>query len=155
MLTLPIKRKYFDMILSGEKLEEYREIKKYYITRFATLGVGSGDIHTIRFRNGYSKSSPTIECKVTISQDTGKEEWGAEPGKVYFVLKILEVKLVLDILEEKDISLCDKEDTEVIGEVKSDEETEEMQRIFASAAYQNKTILRNHKTEKRGRGLDE
>lgn len=27
MLTLPIKRMWFDMIASGEKKEEYREIK--------------------------------------------------------------------------------------------------------------------------------
>ena len=31
MLTLPIKKKWFDMILSGEKKEEYREIKPYYV----------------------------------------------------------------------------------------------------------------------------
>jgi len=30
MLTLPIKKKWFDMIASGEKKEEYREIKEYY-----------------------------------------------------------------------------------------------------------------------------
>ena len=29
MLTLPIKRMWFDMIPSGEKKEEYREIKEY------------------------------------------------------------------------------------------------------------------------------
>ena len=91
MLTLPIKKKWFDMILSGIKTEEYREIKEYYGTRFAKLGVGSGDIHKIRFRNGYSKNSPTIECKATISQGTGKEEWRAEPNKMYYVLKILEI----------------------------------------------------------------
>ena len=28
MLTLPIKKQWFDMILSGEKKEEYREIKQ-------------------------------------------------------------------------------------------------------------------------------
>ena len=33
MLILPIKRKWFDMILSGEKKEEYRDIKPYYDTR--------------------------------------------------------------------------------------------------------------------------
>ena len=33
-LILPIKKKWFDMILSGEKKEEYREIKPYYDTRF-------------------------------------------------------------------------------------------------------------------------
>ncbi len=34
MLTLPIKKKWFDMIASGEKKEEYREIKPYYDSRF-------------------------------------------------------------------------------------------------------------------------
>ena len=34
MLTLPIKKKWFDMIKSGEKKEEYREIKPYYTSRF-------------------------------------------------------------------------------------------------------------------------
>ena len=34
MLTLPIKKKWFDMIKSGEKKEEYREIKQYWFTRF-------------------------------------------------------------------------------------------------------------------------
>ena len=29
MLILPIKKKWFDMIVSGEKKEEYREIKHY------------------------------------------------------------------------------------------------------------------------------
>ena len=37
MLILPIKKKWFDMILSGEKKEEYREIKEYYETRFRNL----------------------------------------------------------------------------------------------------------------------
>lgn len=29
MLVLPIKKQWFDMIISGEKKEEYREIKPY------------------------------------------------------------------------------------------------------------------------------
>lgn len=33
MLILPIKKKWFDMILRKEKLEEYREIKPYYHKR--------------------------------------------------------------------------------------------------------------------------
>lgn len=33
MLILPIKKKWYDMILSGEKTEEYREIKPYYDNR--------------------------------------------------------------------------------------------------------------------------
>ena len=36
VITLQIKREWFDMILSGEKKEEYREIKPYYKSRFPT-----------------------------------------------------------------------------------------------------------------------
>lgn len=37
MLTLTIKKKWFDLILSGKKKEEYREIKKYYDNRLQNL----------------------------------------------------------------------------------------------------------------------
>lgn len=46
MLTLPIRKKWFDMILSGEKKEEYREIKEYYETRFRNL-FGAITIHPL------------------------------------------------------------------------------------------------------------
>ena len=111
MLVLPIKKKWFDMILSGEKKEEYREMKDYYRTRFAHLFVDpvlgktmepdpfdcwlSSDrvfIGEILFRNGYSSNSPSFvaECRFTIGK--GKPEWGAEPGKKYYVLKIEHIK---------------------------------------------------------------
>lgn len=38
MLTLPIKRKWLDMIASGAKKEEYRELTSYYDTRFSNVG---------------------------------------------------------------------------------------------------------------------
>lgn len=37
MLTLPIKKKWFDMIFSGDKKEEYRKLSEYYATRFRKL----------------------------------------------------------------------------------------------------------------------
>lgn len=46
----------------------------------------------IIFRNGYSSNSPSIKCKVEITTGFGKEEWGAEPNKEYFILKILSVE---------------------------------------------------------------
>ena len=94
MLTLPIKKNWFDMIRTGEKKEEYREIKQYYKARFATLGVEDNSKHYILFRNGYSKKSPTIKCKVGITIGFGKEEWGAKTNEEYFVLKILSVEEV-------------------------------------------------------------
>ena len=113
MLTLTIKKKWFDMILSGEKKEEYREIKPYYTSRLANLfciNTTQSEYHSqniknflqsefakkniceeIMFRNGYSKNSPSFVAKCTLSIAMGKEEWGAEPGNEYFVLTLKEI----------------------------------------------------------------
>lgn len=113
MLILPIKKKWYDMILSGEKKEEYREIKPYYEIRlqnfFGAIAVESlsgykllqGDsvpeeirrepVQQILFRNGYSKESPSFIAKCTLSVGEGRPEWGAEPEKEYFILSIIEI----------------------------------------------------------------
>ena len=90
MLTLPITREWFDLIECGYKKEEYREIKPYYDSRFKELGVPT----VIRFRAGYSKDAPVIECRVIIAKGKGKEKWGAIPGEMYYVLSIKKVKLI-------------------------------------------------------------
>ena len=105
MLTLPIKKKWFDMIKSGEKKEEYREIKPYYdkrlfdYCRLVALEEYAYDVwghpeFEVIFKNGYSKTSPKIKCKVNCRKDYGKPEWGAEPNKKYYVLKILSAEEV-------------------------------------------------------------
>lgn len=38
ILDLPLKAKWYEMIESGNKKEEYREIKKYWIGRLAKCG---------------------------------------------------------------------------------------------------------------------
>ena len=90
MLTLPIKKKWYDMILSGEKKEEYREIKGYYLQRFSKWP--SSDWKEIRFRNGYSEKSPSFIAKCRLKTGYGKPEWGAEPGKMYYILEIREIR---------------------------------------------------------------
>lgn len=87
ILHLTLKKKWFDLIQSGEKTEEYREIKPYWEKRFE--GVISGKIN---FKNGYSKNAACfiVELK-RIEIREGKEEWGAEKGKKYFVLKLGEI----------------------------------------------------------------
>lgn len=113
MIILPIKKKWFDMIASGEKKEEYRDIKPYWDKKFRkvflfarlseyseepTLPYGY-DEHEVVFRNGYNKNSPSFIAKCTLSVGTGKEEWGAENGKQYFILTIHEVlKKSVDLL---------------------------------------------------------
>lgn len=97
MLVLPIKKKWFKMIVSGEKKEEYRELKPYYHTRLKKV-FGFDYINKrveIIFRNGYSHNSPSVRCLCILNIGSGKQEWGAEPQKEYYILtilKILEVK---------------------------------------------------------------
>ena len=113
-MILPIKRKWFDMILSGEKKEEYREIKPYYETRFTNLfkmTVKDGKlikildpfmeipdipVQTITFRNGYSKDSPALEAECTLSVGKGKPEWGAKPDEEYYILHIRSARRIYE-----------------------------------------------------------
>jgi hypothetical protein len=119
VLHLTLKRKWFDLIASGEKKEEYREVKPYWINRLTwhefhneikdldTLitcvvsnshSVPDQDVikanffECIEFKNGYSKNAPKIlvECK-GIEVRGGEKEWGAEPGKKYFVIQLGEI----------------------------------------------------------------
>lgn len=76
------------MIKSGEKKEEYREYKEYYHKRFTTMFERVLENQTeIVFRNGYN----SVHCLCAITVGRGKKEWGAEPNKIYYILKILEV----------------------------------------------------------------
>ncbi len=115
-IRMLIKKKWFDMILSGEKKDEYREIKPYYTTRilhalqlrtcgdvadgFRALrhalacGMDKRPVY-IRLKNGYAKDAPELLAKCTVSIGTGREEWGAEPGVEYYrfhILKIIEYR---------------------------------------------------------------
>lgn len=104
MLILPIKKKWYEMILSGEKKEEYRESKPYYKTRFERLWrgslIGSGVKRKVMFRNGYSKHSPSFIATVTLDIGAGKTEWGAEEGKNYYILKICDIEPKAESEEE-------------------------------------------------------
>lgn len=93
MLILPIKKRWFDMIKSGEKKEEYRELKKYYHTRFKKIfGLDYKDkTAEIMFRNGYRTDSPKLKCKCKLRIGQGKTELGAEESKEYYILEILEI----------------------------------------------------------------
>lgn len=98
------------MILSGEKPEEYREIKEYWIRRFCarrTLSLTAfayrlGANWEVAFRwrhwdeviftNGYSKNARTMRVKIKNARiGEGYSVWGAEPNKQYFVFELGEI----------------------------------------------------------------
>lgn len=69
ILHLTLKKKWFDLIKSGEKTEEYREYKPYWIKRLVTEDGNFCRFDFIRFRNGYRKDSPFMDvvwkgCKI-------------------------------------------------------------------------------------------
>jgi|GEM_PF-462827 len=95
ILHLNLRKKWFDLIHSGQKKEEYREIKPSWNRIFNgdTIKIKGKRYHysdvTICFSNGMAKDRPQffIECKgLTIG--SGRKEWGAVPGEEYYVLKL-------------------------------------------------------------------
>jgi len=91
ILHLTLKKKWFDMILSGEKTEEYRERKLYWRNR---LFDKKFDI--VRFTNGYGKDKPSFDIEAKdIFTTCGIIKWGAEPRVIYYTIslgKILETR---------------------------------------------------------------
>jgi len=82
ILHLTLKKKWFDLILSGIKKEEYRAIKPYWDTRF------SKEYDLIRFKNGYSKNSPWFDIELKeIIKGIGNPELGGNSDFVY-ILKL-------------------------------------------------------------------
>ena len=104
MLTLPIKRKWFDMILSGEKKEEYRTLSQYWIKRFCNIGMLEriqGDVYKptdtqrlVRFRNGYSPASRSFVAELGLSIGYGCQAWGAKPNEKYLKLTVFKIVVV-------------------------------------------------------------
>ena len=109
-LHLNLKRKWFEMILSGEKKEEYRSITQYWADRLVLMVRISSTINydrcdrlvagdyekvfweefdTITFSNGYAKDRDqfVIELK-GIEIKEGNPAWGAEQGTKYFCLQL-------------------------------------------------------------------
>lgn len=106
ILHLTLKKKWFDMIDSGEKTEEYREVKPFWSKRFTLLPNDSPSLSdvsrcgeyvwrdrydVVRFVNGgnfhHSLPSITFKCE-GIDVGEGFPKWGAEPGKKYFVISL-------------------------------------------------------------------
>lgn len=111
-LDLILKHHWYDMIASGEKKEEYREIKPYWIKRLVSDYKMAADDFTapvvcdsnavkmtvnfefqifwscthVRFRRGYSSTTMTFEIE-EIKVGVGNSQWGA-PKEEVFIIKL-------------------------------------------------------------------
>lgn len=89
VLRLTIKKKWFDLISSGIKKEEYREVKPYWISRLMLTDGTFKKFDKIEFINGYKKDSPriTTECNGII-KGFGNPDLGAFKDKEVFIIKL-------------------------------------------------------------------
>ena len=112
-LTLSLKKQWFDLTKAGIKTEDYREINSYWFKRlfdcpkFYEFEDFINDLNDLEFQIaasismkkfdsnimtlGYPKSTDTdrilkLEHK-GIEIGYGRPEWGAEPNKLYFIIK--------------------------------------------------------------------
>ena len=118
VLRLTLTKKWFDMIASGEKKEEYREIKKHWINRFVIkeyrkystqidkkdlmaeyrneplFNAICNDFRFVEFKNGYGDKVPTmmVYCK-GIEIGKAKPEWSDNWQGDVFVIKLGNVAL--------------------------------------------------------------
>ena len=100
-LILTLKKKWFDMILSGEKKEEYRKIKAYWHSRLmkSFYDKDKNDFvdklispSVIIFKNGYSKNAATIEveCK-GIYVGECNPDWSENAQGQHYIISLGEI----------------------------------------------------------------
>lgn len=106
VLHLSVSKQWYDMLASGEKKEEYREIKDYWTKRLLKdlpvgfrLGIKIGTIRKpwhpvythVLFINGYGDDKPRVEKEIeSISIGKPRKGWCPDEflDKEYFVIKL-------------------------------------------------------------------
>lgn len=94
VLHLNLKKKWFDLIDSEQKKEEYREIKKYWTNRLFEchqtnlLKNKARPYKIVVFKNGYRLKPECAFEVLSIELGQGKAEWGAQPFSEYYVIKL-------------------------------------------------------------------
>lgn len=103
-LYLILKSEWYNAIFCGQKTEEYREIKPYWIKRLCNNAdklwqcadcdgllmcsacFSPKNYTNVRFRYGYTKRTMLREIE-SITIGYGKPEWGAPTDKQVFIIK--------------------------------------------------------------------
>lgn len=90
-LKLTLKFKWYDLINSGIKLEEYRDITPYYRSRITKYieAIGRGETVYVTFYKAYAANRPQMTFEIeSITENTGNPEWGAVPGTKYYCIRL-------------------------------------------------------------------
>ena len=107
-LCLTLQKQWYEMIESGAKTEEYRDIKPYWINRLRDKSFTCADkacyhcdcelscflkeckferFEQVIFFYGYTTRTMTFEID-SITIDKGISEWGAPTNKEVFIIKL-------------------------------------------------------------------
>lgn len=98
-LHLPLKKEWYEMIESGVKTEEYREIKPYWSKRLVGMdrplfsfryGYQESNVSGytyVKFSYGYTRRTMTFDIE-SITIGKGKPEWGAPADEEVFIIKL-------------------------------------------------------------------
>jgi hypothetical protein len=84
ILHLPLKAEWYNLIESGIKTEEYREIKPYWIKRLCISDSNFKHYDKVKFSYGYTKKTMTFLIE-KISKGKGRKEWGAMDDEVFII----------------------------------------------------------------------
>ena len=95
ILSLVLKKKWYELIAAGEKKEEYRDVKPYWtkrIYRWADDFNTCGALPVVEFALGYHKGRPKMAFLRPFMlfwkrSDAKYPEWG-EPKTPHFVIPI-------------------------------------------------------------------
>lgn len=96
VLPLVLKGKWYDMIASGEKKEEYRDYGAYWANRLHNFLCRSREkIAIVSFSKGYKKAGMFFRIEdISKTIDCINPEWG-EPTSQHYVIRLGErVELV-------------------------------------------------------------
>lgn len=84
LLELVLKGEWYDMIESGEKPEEYRDLSNYWISR---IWHKKSLIGAVRFHRGYTNTTMTFEV-TGITAGRGNPKWGAPTDRDVMIIKL-------------------------------------------------------------------
>lgn len=99
VLPLVLKGKWFDMITSGEKREEYRDATDYWRRRLFNWDMAMDRAPVVEFRHGYARDAERVAfwCMglstaggmraFAYTEGASHLEWG-EPAAPHFVIRL-------------------------------------------------------------------
>lgn len=91
VLSIVIKKEWFDQIADSTKTEEYRDFTQHWCSRLLTSDYQYREFDVVEFINGYNKNAPrlVVEWKGTVAAlyDDAPDD-STDPSDSYFIISL-------------------------------------------------------------------